>query len=226
MTDSSRISRRNFLRTGAIGLAAVGAGSLVLRANEPPTPASGHAGEAGVLPVPFSPTERNIEGPFFRASAPFRAKITPPLAPGVVMLVRGRVWSFGTKKPIPHATLDIWQASAQGRYDNDDPGKPPAPNVFLNRARLITDESGVYEFETIHPGHYPLDETRLRPAHIHYRISHPQHKTLIMQLYFKGDRHIEGDPFVRPSLIIELEKREIGEATYESGVFDIVLAPR
>lgn len=90
----------------------------------------------------------------------------------------------------------------------------------------MTDETGFYEFETIHPGHYPLNETRLRPAHIHYRTSHPSHRTLITQLYFKGDPHIEGDPFVRPSLIIELAEKTIGAQTYESGVFDIVLAPK
>jgi len=223
MADNSCISRRNFLRAGAIGLAAVGAGGYILRANEQPTPGSGR--EDAPMPEPFNATERNIQGPFFRDSAPFRAKITPPLSSGVVLLIQGRVWSFVTKKPLANAVLDIWQANAEGRYDNDNPLSPPKPHTFLNRARLLTDENGDYEFETIHPGHYPLDQTRMRPAHIHYRVMHPQHKTLITQLYFKGDPHIEGDPYVRPSLIIDLKKQNVGEASYEHGIFDIVLAP-
>ncbi|HVF85749.1 MAG TPA: hypothetical protein VM821_07185 [Abditibacteriaceae bacterium] len=222
----SNISRRDFLRGGTLGLAALDTGGLMLRADAQPTPASGQAPAGVAPPSPLAQTEPNIEGPFFRSNAPFRAKITPPLSPGVVMLIQGRVWSFKTKKPIQNAILDVWQANAAGRYDNDDASKPPARNVFLNRARLVTDESGYYEFETVHPGHYPLDETRLRPAHIHYRISHPNHKTLVTQLYFKGDPNIEGDPFVRPSLVIQLKTQKAGAATYESGVFDIVLGPK
>ena len=42
------------------------------------------------------------------------------------------------------------------------------------------------------------------------------HKPLTTQLYFKGDPWIGRDPFVRKSLIIELQKT--------SGTFDIVLA--
>lgn len=224
--SNRNVSRRDFLRNSALGMAALGTSGLLLRADAEPTPASGHAPAGITPPTPLAPTEPNIQGPFFRPAAPFRAKITPPLAPGVVLLIRGRVWSFQTKKPIQHAILDIWQANAKGRYDNDDDSKPPAANVFLNRARLVTDETGYYEFETVHPGRYPLDETRLRPAHIHYQLSHPAHKTLITQLYFKGDPHIEGDPFVRPSLIIELAREQIEDGVYESGVFDIVLAPR
>ncbi len=222
----NNISRRDFLRSTSLGLAALGTSSLVLRADAQPTPGSGQIPEGMAPPKPLTPTESNIMGPFFRSSAPFRAKITPPLSSGVVMLIQGRIWSFQTKKPIQGAVLDIWQANAAGRYDNDDASNPPAPKVFLNRARLLTDESGYYEFETIHPGHYPLDETRLRPAHIHYRISHPNHKTLVTQLYFKGDPNIEGDPFVRPSLVIQLEEQKTETGTYERGVFDVVLGPK
>jgi catechol 1,2-dioxygenase len=222
----SNFSRREFLRGGTLGLAALGTGGLILRADAQVTLKSGHAPRGITPPMLLAQTEPNIMGPFFRSQAPFRAKITPPLSSGVVMLIQGRVWSFQTKKPIQNAVLDIWQANAKGRYDNDDPSKPPAPNVFLNRARLITDESGYYEFETVHPGHYPLDESRLRPAHIHYRVTHPNHKTLVTQLYFKGDTHIEGDPFVRPSLIIQLKEQKIGTGVCERGIFDIVLGAK
>ena len=227
----SNLSRRDFLRTGVLGLAAAGTGSLILRSDAAPTPASGSKTDKvstaakGASPA-LRPTSANIQGPFYRTGAPYRAKVSPPLAPGTTLLIQGRVWSHQTKKSLPNATLDVWHASAQGRYDNDDRSQPPAPDVYLYRVRLVTDENGFYEYETIHPGRYPLDETRLRPSHIHYQISAPQHKTLITQLYFKGDTQIVGDPFVQPSLIIALKNNAVGLSSYESGIFDIVLAGR
>ena len=142
-----------------------------------PTEASGDVGAYGdylkEAPTPsgkqlakWSPTETVILGPFYREDAPYRAKITPPLEAGTVLLVRGRVWAQDSRRPLAGATLDIWQANAAGRYDNDDLKKPPAKGVFENRARLITDESGAYEFETIHPGAYEIRAGVWRPSHI------------------------------------------------------------
>lgn len=237
----SDISRRDLLRGGAMGLAALGLGACHLRSDAAPTEPSGKVGDYGDYlkaapaagkasdkggPAGGAPTEDNIQGPFYRSGAPYRAKITPPLEPGPILLVRGRVWGHDTKKPLVGTVLDIWQANAKGRYDNDDPRNPPGKGVFLNRARLITDENGYYEYETVHPGHYPLDETRLRPAHIHYYVRHPRYQELITQLYFNGDPHNDGDPFIKPSLIIDLRQGKAGSQSYEIGDFDIVLAPK
>ena len=121
--------------------------------------------------------------------------------------------------------MDIWQANAEGRYDNDDPDKPPKKDVFLNRARMIADEAGYYEFETVHPGAYKIGPDAWRPSHIHYWISHPGYAPLVTQLFFKGDPHNKTDAFIKESLIIELETRKVGMAKLEVGQFDIVLAP-
>lgn len=143
------VSRREFFLTG--GLAAAGSAGLALRADARPTPPSGtldHYPEfrallnAGLpdaaqpalsLPAGAKPTEDNILGPYFREGAPYRAKVTPPLEKGTVLLIRGRVWGFDTRKPLAGTVLDIWQANADGRYDNDDPAKPPAKGVYVNR---------------------------------------------------------------------------------------------
>lgn len=175
-------------------------------------------------PRAWQPTEDNILGPFYRPAAPYRAKITPPLEPSNLLLIRGRVWGHDTRQPLVHATLDIWQANAKGRYDNDDPDKPPNEGVFLNRARLITDEHGYYEFETIHPGQYQIDTNVWRPSHIHYMIQHPGYKTLVTQLYFKGDPYNKTDQFIKESLIIDLEAIRLPQGIYHAGSFDIVLA--
>lgn len=232
----SGFSRRDFVRQGALGLAALGTSGLVLEAQAQPTPASGRLGAYGNFlaqqerpiakpPEKWQPTEDNILGPFHRAGAPFRAKITPPLEPGTVLVVSGRVWAFDIKKPLANAVLDIWQANAQGRYDNDDPKNPPAPDVFRNRARLITDENGYYEYETIHPAPYQIGPKTWRPSHVHYLVRHDGYKTLVTQMYFRGDSHNKTDDFIKESLIIDVRKEKVQGAGIELGTFDIVLAP-
>ena len=234
-------SRRDFLRFGATGLAVVGGASLLLRADAAPTPDSGELGAYGNVTAaeakgmatrpgtpaartaPLNPTERNILGPFHRTGAPFRGKVTPPMEPGKVLLISGRVWSHKTRQPLANAILDIWQANNAGRYDNDDWNNPPAKNVFLNRMRLATDENGLYEYETIMPGHY-MNGDQFRPAHIHYWVRSPKHRDLVTQLYFKDDPYNGIDPFIRPSLIIPLVTVKAAQGEYRTGNFDIVLA--
>lgn len=240
-------ARRNFLLGS---LAAFGAGALTLPAHAEPTPESGRAddylafleqagpgdGCADASAGPFLPdiarpsqppaaiTEDNILGPYHRAGAPFRAKITPPVEPGVVLVVRGRVWGHDTRAPLSGVVLDVWQANAEGRYDNDDPKQPPAAGVFMNRARLLTDERGYYEYETVHPGRYQIGPNQWRPSHIHYLVQHAGYRKLVTQLYFDGDPMNAKDQFIKPSLIIKLERVATRGQEIEVGQFDVVLA--
>jgi catechol 1,2-dioxygenase len=243
----SELSRRQFLGTGL----GVTAGGLLLPALATPTEASGELGRYGEFitqqtpppdlaanrirelaipaaqpPANFRLTEDNILGPYHRTGAPFRGKITPPLEPGNVLVIRGRVWGLDTRRILANATLDVWQANAQGRYDNDDPQRQPAANLFIHRARLITDENGYYEYETIHPGAYQIGPRAWRPPHIHYWIRHPNYRELVTQLYFRGDQHQREDQFIRDSLIIDLREVRTPHGTYKTGTFDIVLASR
>jgi catechol 1,2-dioxygenase len=257
----SKVSRRDFLRQGSLGLGSVTAAGLVLRAGAEPTPGSGTLGNYAhylhreslllaqaqkggqpelpdvrnfvndrraaqvQLPNRFAVTEDNILGPFYRMGAPFRGKVTPPLEAGTVLQISGRVWAFDTRRPLPSAVIDIWQANSQGRYDNDDPNNPPARDLFRNRTRLITDETGYYEFETIHPGRYLIGPNTWRPAHIHYLVRAQGYRQLITQLYFQGDPHNRTDEFIKESLIIQVSQVRNPAGTYEAGTFDIVLAP-
>lgn len=239
----SGFSRRQFLQTSSMTLGLTGAGSLLLAAETAPTPASGDLGEYGRYltetdgaatlgngrtPHPAGKliaTEDNILGPFHRGGAPYRAKITPPLAQGKVVLVRGRVWGLDTKRPLAGAVLDIWQANSTGRYDNDDPSKPPKPGVFSYRARLRTDENGYYEYETIHPGAYQIGRNRWRPSHIHYLVQATGYRKLVTQLYFAGDSRNKSDDFIKSSLIVDFQETKTDAGNYEQGTFDIVLVP-
>jgi catechol 1,2-dioxygenase len=250
--DNSRVvSRRSLILTGGATICSALLGEIALPASAGPTEPSGglgdyavHVGraepaaaadrtrlEAMVIPPPdshanYKPTEDNILGPYFRQGAPYRAKVTPPMAPGKPLLVFGRVYSNKSRKALSGATIDIWQASAAGRCDNDNPDSPVSPGVFLNRVRLITDETGYYEFESVRPGRYQIGANMWRPSHIHYFVRHPQHRELVTQLYFDGDPYDSVDQFIKKSLIVKFQKRLFGSQTAEVGRFDIVLSAR
>ena len=225
------LDRRRFVALGSLGLA--GTASLTLPIFAQPTEASGELGEQSPViaeifppkpPATLEPTEDNILGPYHRKSAPYRAKVTPPLEPGEPLVVRGRVWALDTRKPLAGAIIEVWQANAAGRYDNDDREHPPKPGVFVNRARVMTDETGYYEYETIKPGRYMIGPKQWRPAHIHYLVAAAGYKSLVTQLSFKGDPYNASDDFIKPSLIIDPTALKVRGATVQLGTFDIVLA--
>jgi catechol 1,2-dioxygenase len=232
------VSRRNVLISSLLGAAAVGVhvlGSPLPSAIAATPPSGDDANLPELPPIPHSRSKEtldarspltadNILGPYHRSGAPFRGKVTPILAPGDPLLVRGRVWSFDTKAPIPYATVDVWQADANGRYDNDDPASPPKPGVYLNRARMITDEQGFYEYESVRPGRYQLGPGSWRTSHIHYRVTARGHKTLVTQMFFPDDTMNKQDGFIKESLIAPTTRYKIAKSAFWLSTFDIVLA--
>jgi protocatechuate 3,4-dioxygenase beta subunit len=140
-------------------------------------------------------------------------------------LISGRVWGIDSRRPISGTVIDIWQANSEGYYDNEDPEHPPAPGSFKNRVRLITDEHGGYEYETIHPGPYKMDLNTWRSPHVHYRVTHERYERLVTQLFFRGDPYEDSDPFFKQSLAIQLTQEQMNGKPLGRGVFDIVLVP-
>ncbi len=229
----TELTRRDFLKHAGLGLAATGVAGLLLRAEAKPTAASRNIEisesvlqQMGEPPVPIvmqdnlKATKSSQLGPFYRAGAPFRAKVTPPFEPGTVLVVSGRVWAFDTKKPLSGAVLDVWHVDHNGEYSN---GNGDDKNGFKNRARLITSETGYYEFEAIHPIAYQPGPNFWRSAHIHYKITHPGYKTLITEIFFEGDPKHDIDPLFQTALMTKVAKQQANGQTYESAVFDIVL---
>lgn len=107
----------------------------------------------------------------------------PAPAKGDILHVRGVV-TDGAGEPIEGATVDIWQTDANGIYlhpDDEQPGRPRDAN-FQGRGRTRTDASGAYAFRTIRPVPYER-----RTPHIHFKVSHPRHRTLVTQMYQAGD---------------------------------------
>jgi len=153
------------------------------------------------LPLPAQ-TPNHLEG------APFRAKLSPPHAEGEVLVVTGRVTDKTTGEGVAHAVLDAFQADAKGHYDTEG---------FEYRARVLTDEQGRFEFETIVPSNYG-------PApHIHFYVTADGYSELRTDMYFRDDEHPDGG---RPELTPKLVEREAknGEA-YLEATFDVTLVP-
>ncbi len=164
-------------------------------------------------------TATNIEGPYYRASAPFRTDLRAGVSKGVLLTLRGRVYGVGCAVPLTDALVDVWQADADGHYDNDGTLMVP-PSDFRLRGRAKVDAKGYYEVKTIIPGHY-LNGAQYRPAHIHVKVSSAGHRLLTTQLYFEGDPYNGIDPFIKKPLIMKLEDVAAGE---KRATFDFVLA--
>ena len=194
----------------------------------------------GLLAVPATglaqqclPTASDVLGPFYRAGAPARARLTDPGEPGEALVLSGTVYGPDCRTPLPGALLDVWQADHTGLYDIKEPAGLTDRTPIRLRGRLLTDAQGRYEIETIVPGRYPIPPGlpgleqyagRTRPAHVHFLVMHPMLGPLTTQLYFKGDPYLSQDPWAKPSLAIALESQGAGAAKRVRGVFDIVLA--
>ena len=120
--------------------------------------------------------------------------------------------------------MDVWHANSLGQYDNEDTNSP-ADFPFINRARVRCDDTGYFEFETIHPGGYSRNE-EWRASHIHIRVMYSGHVPCVQQIYFEGDEYFDVDPFVKDSLVIQLTEKHRNGTSYKEGEFEIVLAPR
>jgi protocatechuate 3,4-dioxygenase alpha subunit len=92
------------------------------------------------------PTAEMTLGPFFprefAAGANDLTRLDGRQVPGEMIELTGRVVQLDGK-PLDNLVLEIWQADAQGRYDN------PA---FFGWGRAATDAQGVYFFKTVKPG--------------------------------------------------------------------------
>ncbi|KAF7717790.1 Intradiol ring-cleavage dioxygenase [Penicillium ucsense] len=170
----------------------------------------------------LSPTSNVILGPFWSPNAPFRALgdsiIQDPLPNGRVTYMHGRLTDMETGKPIVGAVLDIWQASANAKYDFQDPEQ--SENNL--RGKFRSNENGDFYWYCYHPTAYSLptdgpagvllnlmDRSPMRPAHIHLMITHPDYATVINQIYPSTDPHLEIDSVfaVKDDLVVDFKPK-------------------
>jgi protocatechuate 3,4-dioxygenase beta subunit len=154
-------------------------------------------------------TPRDALGPFYSRNAPEQNDLCASGSGGKARLVvSGRVLGAPDCKPLAGALVEVWHADANGDYSEFTRGKKDDPACLL-RASLKTDAEGRYRFSTIVPAEYPG-----RPRHIHYRVSHAAHTTLVTQLYFERERG------VAEQLVVPLSRDDKGVS---SALFDVTL---
>jgi protocatechuate 3,4-dioxygenase beta subunit len=158
-------------------------------------------------------TEATVLGPFYVPGAPRRAPGeqiarpqdgSPALVTGIVTDTAGR--------PLPGATLDVWQSSANGLYDTQDPGQPP----FNLRGVFSASDDGRYAIRTARPTSYPVPTDGpvggllmasarhcWRAAHIHAIVSAPGHQSVTTHIFDAENPYLASDAVfgVRDSLI-------------------------
>ncbi len=152
-----------------------------------------------------APTPDVGAGPNHRPGAPFRAKLSPPLAEGTTLVVKGHVRDADSGAGLVRAVLDVYQADHTGRYDQ---------RGYDYRARLLSDEQGYFELETIVPSNYGP------PPHIHMIVTAAGYRALRTEMRLRDEQHPKND---RPELTPELVERKRGEQSYLEGTFDLRL---
>ena len=194
----------------------------------------GYAADVQTLPAqpgeacPLTPPQ--TEGPYYPPKAQIDAQVDQDndltqikgdagQAKGQIVYVMGRLRDARCR-PIEGAVVEIWQASDNGRYrhprDSDNP-EPVDPH-FQYWGKSITDKDGRYFFKTIKPGAYSIGLGGMRPSHIHFRVSHPNFRALITQMYFVGDPYQDKDrilnaipPSQRDLVIVKMEQPGPGQ---------------
>ncbi|KAI5449282.1 Catechol dioxygenase N terminus [Naganishia albida] len=129
-------------------------------------------------------------------------------------------------KPLKGAMVDIWHDAPDGLYDAQDPSKPQNHC----RGRFQTDENGRYETVCLRPTPYPIpfDHSAgkllqmmgrhpYRPAHIHFWIEAPGHKTLVSQVFDRESDYLKDDAVfaVKDSLVIDFVPIAQGKSAKE-----------
>ncbi len=179
-----------------------------------------------------------IEGPYYVPNAPDQgARGSVPMREGEAgtpLTWTGRVTSTDGR-PLAGAKVEVWHADDDGFYSQFAPGLPE----WNLRATFTADEQGAFEIRTVKPAPYqiPTDGAcgkliaaagwhAWRPAHIHVKVSAPDHELLTAQLYFPGDEHNDDDiaSAVKPELVLDPKPAGDGETVDYGFVLDPVRA--
>jgi catechol 1,2-dioxygenase len=172
-----------------------------------------------------SDTTANLMGPFWRTGSPHTANggsIVRSPTPGAPVFVSAQVLD-SEGQPVAGAEVDVWHASPEGFYENQDPAQ-----ADMNlRGRFTTDGDGRIAFRSVKPAGYPVPvdgpvgallraqgRHNMRPAHLHFLIHKPGYKTQFSQVYSGDDPNLETDSQfgVTRVLIARYERHDGGGA--------------
>jgi protocatechuate 3,4-dioxygenase alpha subunit len=134
------------------------------------------------------PTGEMTLGPFFprefaQGASDLTASSSAKFSEKDIIEISGRVVQ-GDGKPLDNAVLEIWQASAAGRFDDPD---------FFGWGRAATDANGVYRFRTLRPG-----AREGRAPHVNFLILFSGlMRQLQTVMFFEGERRNPADPVLQ-----------------------------
>ncbi len=161
--------------------------------------------------------EPTVLGPFYVDDAPPRSFgesiVDDPMTGGTPLVLRGTVMDL-QGRPIPWATIDVWQVQPNGLYDiEEDRRKRNLRGLF------VTDDHGRFDVRTVRPVDYTIPDDgpvgemlrasgrpSWRPAHIHLKVASPGFKTLITHVFDEASPWLEEDAVfgVRPSNVTSM----------------------
>ena len=191
-------------------------------------------------------TESTVLGPFHMVASPPR-ELGADIAldgKGEPLLVTGRVTATGGDA-VPGALVDVWQASAEGFYDVQQPGVQPELNL---RGLFTCDQQGEFWFRSIVPRYYPIPADGpvgallkatgrhpYRPAHVHFLVTAPGYRQLTTHLFVSDSPYLNSDAVfgVKDSLVREFAVVDDPARAAEAGLaspfravhFDVALLP-
>ncbi|MEP7352250.1 MAG: dioxygenase [Acidobacteriota bacterium] len=149
-------------------------------------------------------TKTSLLGPFYRQDSPNMelgaSIVTNPTGAPEVAIYGQVVDAAG--KPIPNASVEIWQPDETGKYDLQQHD----PSEMDLRGHFHADAQGRYFMRTVVPLGYmiPMDgpvgdmiraqrRHGYRPAHIHFLVGADGYRELVTALYLAEDDHIDSD---------------------------------
>ncbi|KAK4705560.1 hypothetical protein P7C70_g640, partial [Phenoliferia sp. Uapishka_3] len=162
-------------------------------------------------------TSSAILGPFYRAGVPPQpngTSIVRKKEPGADFTHLFGTVTGSDGKPLKGAIVDVWHDAPDGLYDSQCPEGPE----YHCRGRFETDDEGNYSCVVLKPTPYPIPydfsagklltlmaRHPFRPAHIHFYVASPGHKTLVTQVFDRQSKYLEDDSVfaVKESLIVD-----------------------
>ena len=135
-------------------------------------------------------TTSQTVGPFFKIGLArlYCTDLTSPQVAGERTTIAGRVLD-GDGLGVPDAILEVWQASAAGKYAHpEDAQQKPVEPQFTGFARVPTGDDGSFRFTTIKPGSVPGPQGTLQAPHLVVSVfMRGLLRRLITRIYFAED---------------------------------------
>lgn len=114
---------------------------------------------------------------------------------GSKLILTGYVYDTNCQ-PVANAWLDLWQADANGVYDN---------NGYTLHGHQYTDSNGRFELTSVVPDIYPG-----RTEYIHFKMQAPGGPILTSQSFFPDIPQNNSDGIFDESLLIPIKKTSNG----------------